>query len=134
MRSVTQTFGTWLTQRMIDCGHERASDLGRATGINPSLISRWQQDKMVPGMSSLQKLAGPLRTPVQELAARAGHLAGQAPADSAEPERPHPLVLDLARMLAEDSPLPDDEREVLATLVDRVIAPYRRHWRRRRSA
>jgi hypothetical protein len=45
----------------------------------------------------------------------------------------HPLAHELARLLADDSPIPRADREALETVLDRMLDPYRRLSRRRRS-
>jgi hypothetical protein len=37
-------------------------------------------------------------------------------------------------MLADDSPIPEPDRQALETVLDRMLDPYRRVMRRRRSA
>jgi hypothetical protein len=54
------------------------------------------------------------------------------PAPAARPAA-HPLVHDLARVLADDSPIPRADREALETVLDRMLEPYRRLLRRRKS-
>lgn len=124
-----ETFGQWLSRHMRVRGFERPVDLGRETGISPSLIGRWMRDEALPGMANLRRLAPALGVAVEIAAARAGHLDHQAPADV----EVSPLIGELSRLLDPNGPLPDDERQTLSILVDRVISPYRRHLRKRRA-
>jgi hypothetical protein len=43
-------------------------------------------------------------------------------------------VHELARILADDSPIPEPDRHALETVLDRMLDPYRKVMRRRRSA
>jgi hypothetical protein len=51
-----------------------------------------------------------------------------------EPRATHPVVRELALMLADDSPIPGPDRHALELVLDRMIDPYRKVVRRRRSA
>jgi hypothetical protein len=43
-------------------------------------------------------------------------------------------VHELARILADDSPIPGPDRQALEIVLDRMLDPYRKVLRRRRSA
>lgn len=124
-----ETFGQWLSRHMRLRKFERPVDLARETGISPSLIGRWMRDEALPGMANLKRLAPALGVSVETAAAKAGHLDGEEPADADL----SPLIVELSRLLDPNGPVPDDERQTLATLIDHVISPYRRHLRKRRA-
>lgn len=132
MGADAESFGVWLAQRMVERGLRKA-DLARATGVDASLIGRWMRGDSLPGLPNLRRLAPALGIAWTDLAAQAGHLDGE-PGATARPVVQHPLVRDLARLLAEDSPLPDGQRETLEQVVAAVISPYRSMLRRRRRA
>ena len=123
-------FGRWLIARMAALGLTPA-DLSRATGIDASLISKWRRGEAQPSLANLRRLAPAHQTPFVELAAVAGHNESSDVGGKTLPRPPaaHPLVLDVARLLGEDSPLPQGERELLEELIGRIIAPYRRRRR-----
>lgn len=124
-----ETFGQWLSRHMRLRGYDRPTDLGRETGISPSLIGRWTRDEALPGMANLRRLAPALGVSVEVAAAKAGHLDGEEPADVDV----SPVIGELSRLLDPNGPVPVDERQTLATLIDSVISPYRRYLRKRRA-
>lgn len=119
-------------------GYERPADLARAAGVRDGMLSKWLHGREQPSIASLRKLAGPLRVKVIDLAV----LAGRVDPAEIEPETTvvtrhqamHPLALELARMLAEDSPLTDQQRDRLIIVVDHSVDPYRRPMKRRRTS
>ena len=58
---------------------------------------------------------------------------GVDPAPAA-PVTLHPLASELSRILADDSPISSEDRQALANVLDRLLDPYRRQFRRRTSA
>jgi transcriptional regulator with XRE-family HTH domain len=92
------------------------SDIERArrTSYDPATLARVEQ--------ALQWLPGTVDRILAEGDARASD-AGEA----------DPLLRELGAMLADDSPLPADDRQALRTIVDRLVAPYRPQMRRRRA-
>lgn len=129
-----RTFGEFLRLQMLRVGL-RPADIERETGLDGSLVSKWMRDKARPGPVNLARLAPVLNVPVSELLARAGHVAASefGVAEPADIDEPHPLVVELSRMLDPNGGLSNDERHELATLVDRVISPYRPDLRKRRA-
>jgi transcriptional regulator with XRE-family HTH domain len=92
------------------------SDIERArrTSYDPATLARVEQ--------ALQWLPGTVDRILAEGGARASDV-GEA----------DPLLRELGAMLADDSPIPPDDRQALRTIVDRLVAPYRPQMRRRRK-
>lgn len=121
---------------------ESTADLSRATGIGRSMLSKWFSGSERPSPRSLERLAAVLergipRRPDQPSALDdLMQLAGwskardELPTPPPAPER-HPLAVELDHMLGENSRLSEEDRDVLAGLVDRVLAGWRRDGRRR---
>lgn len=120
-------------------GHARQSgiaagqaDLARATGLSETLLSKWFRGKTQPTVASLRRIAATIAgTDVQVMMVMTGHLQGEAAAniEVAVPRQSHPLVYELDDVLADES-LPDKDRDEVASLVDRILAPYRSGRRR----
>jgi transcriptional regulator with XRE-family HTH domain len=87
---------------------------GRRTSYDPATLARVEQ--------ALQWLPGTVDRILAEGDAQAGDV-GDA----------DPLLRELGAMLADDSPIPPDDRQALRTIVDRLVAPYRPQMRRRRA-
>jgi transcriptional regulator with XRE-family HTH domain len=87
---------------------------GRRTSYDPATLARVEQ--------ALQWLPGTVDRILAEGDAQAGDV-GDA----------DPLLRELGAMLADDSPLPADDRQALRTIVDPLVAPYRPQMRRRRK-
>jgi len=85
-----------------------------------------------PTIKSIERIAPVLGKSINELVLAAYPDRLNGPAPTVVPAA-HPLVHDLARMLADDSPIPRADREALETVLDRLLEPYRRLSRRRKS-
>lgn len=140
MRKDTEptVFGLWLMRKMAT--HEpplSQAELARRSGIGQATISRWIFQEHKPDTRRLEKLATALGVPFAEVLTIAGHgtpsedistaLAGLRPDID-------PLAIELSTMLDEESPLDGRDREMLRQVVDRLVDPYRKLFRTRRSA
>lgn len=124
-------FGDYLREAILAAGYPTPTHFARAVGTDPSVVLRWLSEDQRPTIRSIERIAPVLGKSIQELVMAAypdrfSDQASNAPAA-------HPLVHELARMLAADSPIPRADREALATVLDRMIEPYRTLLRRRRS-
>ena len=95
------------------------------------MVLRWLSEEQRPTIRSIERIAPVLGKTINELVVaaypdRLGVSASSAPT--------RPLVHELARMLADDSPIPEADRQALETVLDRMLDPYRKVMRRRRSA
>jgi transcriptional regulator with XRE-family HTH domain len=124
-------FGVYLKEAILAARFPTPTHFARAVGTDPSVVLRWLSEEQRPTIRSIERIAPVLGKSINELvvAAYPDRLAGPAP--STPPA--HPLVHELARMLADDSPIPQEDRAALETVLDRMIEPYRRLMRRRRS-
>ena len=124
-------FGAYLREAILAARFPTPTHFARAVGTDPSVVLRWLSEEQRPTITSIERIAPVLGLPIGDLvrAAYPDRLTGPAPVVPAT----HPLVHELARMLADDSPIPRADREALETVLDRMIDPYRRLLRRRRS-
>jgi transcriptional regulator with XRE-family HTH domain len=125
-------FGAYLKEAILAAQFPTPTHFARAVGTDPSVVLRWLSEDQRPTIKSIERIAPALGKSINELvlAAYPDRLNGPAPAS---PPAAHPLVHDLARMLADDSPIPRADREALETVLDRMLEPYRRLLRRRKS-
>lgn len=126
------SFGGYLRGVIHAAGFPTPTHFARAVGMDPSVVLRWLSGEQRPTIRSIERIAPVLGRSINELvlAAYPDRLG-----DGREPEpATHPLVQELARMLADDSPLPAADRQALESVLDRMIGPYRKVLRRRRSA
>lgn len=117
---------------VIERWYESDSDFAASAGVSNSAVSRWASGKQVPTPAKIEQIAPFMRMPAARLLGIA--YPGTGTPDARLGPDVHPLVLDLARMLGPNSPLPDDKRDTLMTLIDALVAPYRRFLRVRKSA
>ena len=117
------------------------ADIARAAGVGQSNLSKWFRGQQQPEVANLRAMqAGFARHGVQVRLIDLARLAGRAfDDDGAEPGEPvatvaHPLARELDQFLADDSPIPQADRDALATVLNGVFEPYRKRMRRRRSA
>ena len=124
-------FGVYLKEAILAARFETPTHFARAVGTDPSVVLRWLSEEQRPTIRSIERIAPVLGRSINELvrAAYPDRLSGPAP----EPPALHPLVHELARMLADDSPIPRADREALGTVLDRLVDPYRKVLRRRRT-
>lgn len=127
----TTGFGLYLKEAILAARFETPTRFARAVGTDPSVVLRWLSEEQRPTIRSIERIAPILGRSINDLvrAAYPDRLSGPEP----EPPAVHPLVHELARMLADDSPIPQADREALETVVDRLIDPYRKVLRRRRT-
>lgn len=124
----------------IERWYESDSDFARKAGISPSAVSRYAAGGQVPKPDTIRRMAPWLRDAKGRAYSAEWLLTIAYPdvmGDDGVPTEKlpavHPLALEVTRLLAEDSPMPPETREILANLLDHLIAPYRRYLRRRAS-
>lgn len=123
-----KSFAERLPELIKDRLYPNPAAFARDAGVSESSVSRWTAGKERPGPRTIERIAPKLGLTVAELTALVYETDDTAPAPSVTY---HPLAMEIARLLGDDSPLPPDRREVLATLIDGALAPYRRELRRR---
>jgi len=125
-------FGAYLKEAIQAARFPTPTHFARAVGTDPSVVLRWLSEEQRPTIRSIERIAPMLGKSINELvvAAYPDRVAGRQPAVQVT----HPLAHELALMLADDSPIPEPDRQALATVLDRMIDPYRKVLRRRRSA
>ena len=122
-------FGVYLREAILAARFPTPTHFARAAGTDPSVVLRWLSEEQRPTIRSIERIAPVLGKSINELvlAAYPDRLSGQV--HEARPA--HPLVHEIARMLADDSPIPPADRAALETVLDRLLDPYRKVLRRR---
>jgi transcriptional regulator with XRE-family HTH domain len=128
----TVGFGAYLKEAILAAHFPTPTHFARAVGTDPSVVLRWLSEEQRPTIRSIERIAPVLGKTINEmvLAAYPDPRNGQ----QATLPQLHPLAYELGRMLADDSPIPVEERSALASVLDRMLDPYRKLMRRRRSA
>jgi transcriptional regulator with XRE-family HTH domain len=124
-------FGVYLKEAILAARFPTPTHFARAVGTDPSVVLRWMSGEQRPTIRSIERIAPTLGLSINELVHAAYPDRVNGPAVGAAPM--NPLVHELARMLADDSPLPDADREALEIVLSRIVDPYRRMMRRRKS-
>ena len=125
-------FGAYLKEAIQAARFPTPTHFARAVGTDPSVVLRWLSEEQRPTIRSIERIAPALGKSINELVVAAYPDRLRAPVP--EPAAIHPLAHELGRMLADDSPIPAPDRQALETVLDRMLDPYRRVMRRRRSA
>ena len=127
-------FGEYLRAAIHGAGFATATQFARRVGTDPSVVLRWISGEQRPTITSIERIAPVLGRTIHEMvvAAYPDRLADEPAAESG-PAR-HRLAYEVARMLADDSPLSEADRLALAAEVEGVLAPYRSRVARRRPA
>lgn len=127
-------FGRWLKDKMRDhVPRLYRPELAEMVGVDPTTISRWIMKPQKPQTDKLRALADALGEDYGEVLTRAGHGRPAESVESVEIEI-DPLARELGRMLDENSPLSDAERERLRIVIDSGLELYRPRMRRTRRA
>jgi transcriptional regulator with XRE-family HTH domain len=125
-------FGAYLKEAIPAAGFPTATHFARAAGTDPSVVLRWLSEEQRPTIRSIERIAPVLGRSINELVVAA---YPDRVGDSAPARRPlHPLAQELGLLLADDSPIATADRQALETVLDRMLEPYRKVLRRRRSA
>jgi transcriptional regulator with XRE-family HTH domain len=125
-------FGGYLKEAIQAARFPTPTHFARAAGTDPSVVLRWLSGEQRPTIRSIERIAPVLGVGIQELVTAAyPDRVGGAPVP---PPVTHPLVHDLVRILAPDSPIPEPDRAALESVLDRMLDPYRKVLRRRRPA
>ena len=125
-------FGDYLREAIHAARFPTPTHFARAVGTDPSVVLRWLSEEQRPTIRSIERIAPILGKTINELVLAAYPDRVNGPRTEQRPT--HPLVHELARMLADDSPIPEPDRNALETVLDRMLDPYRKVMRRRRSA
>jgi hypothetical protein len=127
-------FGAYLREVIQNAGFATPTHFARAVDTDPSVVFRWISEEQRPTIRSIEKIAPVLGKTINEMvmAAYPDRLGGTEPVPAAESS--HPLAHELGRMLAPDSPIPASEKDALISVLNRLLDPYRKLMRRRRSA
>lgn len=125
-------FGAYLRHAIHAGGFTTPTQFARTVGTDPSVVLRWISGEQRPTIRSIERIAPVLGRTINEmvLAAYPDQLGVETPAQPA----PHPLAGDVARILADDSPISPADRDALARVLDALLDPYRRQLRRGRPA
>lgn len=102
--------------------------LARATGIDESVLSRWFRGVEQPSLTNLRRLAeGVPGTSVKDLAVLAGRASTDELGMESGPVAPvtaHRHAARIDELLADDSPLPADEKQFLDQTLSRLLERY----------
>lgn len=126
-------FGVYLRDAIHASGFLTPTHFARTVGTDPSVVLRWISEEQRPTIRSIERIAPVLGRTLNEMidAAYPDRSGDQLAAPVAQL---HPLAYELSRMLSDDSPIPAADRQALFTVLDRMLDPYRRDMRRRRTA
>jgi transcriptional regulator with XRE-family HTH domain len=126
-------FGQYVREAIQAAGFATPTRFARAVGTDPSVVLRWISGEQRPTIRSIERIAPVLGKTINDMviAAYPDKLGIDGPSAVASSHR---LAHDVAQILADDSPVPQVDRDALANVLDRVLEPYRRQLRRRRSA
>jgi transcriptional regulator with XRE-family HTH domain len=105
----TEGFPAWLTAQM-DARGWNTVQLGRALGVDPSLVSRWLSGDRLPSQASMRAMAAAFQLSVQEVWVATGHVPPDAMPDD---PRKRELVCTIAEL-----DLTDEQYRRLAELLE----------------
>ncbi|MFI7547591.1 multiprotein-bridging factor 1 family protein [Actinoplanes sp. NPDC049599] len=125
-------FGGYLKEAIQAARFPTPTHFARAAGTDPSVVLRWLSGEQRPTIRSIERIAPVLGRSIPEIVVAA--YPDRVGGPTAAPPVAHPLVHELSRILAPDSPVPEPDRAALESVLNRMLEPYRKVLRRRRSA
>lgn len=117
-------FPEYLRQAITGMGYETPTEFARASGISSSVVSRWLNGQVRPDVPLLERVAPHLGAKLSTLV-RIAYPEIDEGLPIEEVPSLHPLAAELERRLGPQSNLSADEQDILARIVDSVLAPYR---------
>lgn len=124
-RSALPGFPEYLREAIRRRGYRTPTDFARAAKIHPSVVLRWLSGETRPAVPLLERIAPELGTRLSTLVRIAYPEIDGDDLSADQASKLHPLAAELDRRLGEKSTLSADEREILARIIDSVLAPYR---------
>lgn len=106
-------------------GYRTPTDFARDAGISSSVVSRWLNGQVRPDIPLLERVAPYLGAKLSTLVRLAYPEIDDGIAVEDTDDGLHPLAAEIQRRLGPKSTLSPDEQEILARIVDSVLAPYR---------
>lgn len=123
-RQPLPAFPDYLREAIPRRGFKTPTDFARAAGIHPGVVLRWLSGETRPTVPLLERSAPSLGTKLSTLV-RLAYPEVDDGLGLADEGDLHPLAAELSRRLGPRSTLTADEQEILARIVDSVLAPYR---------
>ena len=122
-------FAAYLRTAIRAAGFASPTQFAREAELDPSVVLRWLAGTQRPTVRSLERVAPILGRSTGEMvrAAYPEKLGDEGGAPM------HELAYIVDHVLGSDSTVPDPEREVLESLLRRVLEPYRQELRSRRG-
>ncbi|WP_433651068.1 hypothetical protein ACQP2C_00045 [Micromonospora zamorensis] len=107
---------------------EDRAGVATATGIDSGLLGRYFRGEVQPGEKNLEKINAAIPgTSMKDLRILSGRAKPEEYEQSEGPDMPivaHHWARLVDRLLGDESPLPPAERDVLDTLLGRILGPY----------
>lgn len=123
-RQPLPAFPEYLRQAIPRMGYRTPTDFARDAGISSSVVSRWLNGQVRPDVPLLERVAPYLGAKLSTLV-RLAYPEIDEGIPIEDTAQLHPLAAELERRLGPKSTLSSDEQEILARIVDSVLAPYR---------
>lgn len=117
-REINQQWATWLRHRMRIAGFTTPTEMGRASGVDQSVISRWLNEGRTPQVDQLRKIAGPLDATMLDLLIAAGYVA---PDEVNVTEAATTVLADVAEAIKNDTDLIEEARAHLLSQYDLLL-------------
>jgi len=125
-------FGAYLKEAILAARFPTPTHFARAVGTDPSVVLRWISEEQRPTIRSIERISSILGKSMNEMVLAA--YPDRLGLPVATVAQTHPLARELDMMLSEQSPIDVADREALASVLDRMLDPYRKLMRRRRLA
>ncbi|MEV7267110.1 hypothetical protein AB0N38_26460 [Micromonospora aurantiaca] len=107
---------------------EDRAGIAAATGIDSGLLGRYFRGEVQPGEGNLEKIAAAIPgASMKDLRILSGRARPEEYEQTDSPDLPtvaHPKARLVDRLLGDASPLPPAERDVLETMLGRILSPY----------
>ncbi len=119
-------FGDFLRRAIQSAGFASPTHYARTVNLDPSVVLRWLSGSQRPTIRSLERVAPILGRSTSELV-RAAYPDKFDENDHPVGPQLHDLGHVVGRLLATDSPLPNEERKELTRVIEAVLKPYQQN-------
>lgn len=117
-------FPEYLRQAISEMLYETPTEFARAAGISSSVVSRWLNGQVRPDVPLLERVAPHLGAKLSTLV-RIAYPEIDDGIPIQDGPALHPLAAEVQRRLGPQTTLTSDEQDILARIIDSILAPYR---------
>lgn len=126
-------FADYLRAAIAAAGFDNPTQFARKANADPSVVFAWLRGDRRPTIRSIERFAPVLGLRIETVVAAAYPEATNTTVAPLARRPLHPLAAEVDRLLGDESPLTDEERQRVTVVVETAVHPYRTKGRRKRA-